>query len=519
MVPATADPPRPAAFPRTAALLLGVILLAWVSLTTAKLLSNRYTLFDQGLFHSWLVSAARGDDVLSPYEGGVHHFNIHFSPLIYVLVPLYLPRGEDTPLFVLVIVKLALYAVSTLLVFRIARSRLPRGAAAWLTVFFVSCPIVFHNVLADIHDIDLALPLLFGAWHLRGRGRAVPSMILAGVASLAKEELWLVASFFALLLFLDTRKGKWLVVAGLLLATFVIVVRLVMPAFPPGGSSLSRDIFREVGHSLRAISAGDDVGANALSLLRGLLFPMFWKRKLASLVVLVLPFLGLFLRAPRCLVPVIPTLVYLWIAGERGVAFDFRYHYVLVLLPFMVGGSVEALAALRRRGRLILGMTILGSVLSVVVLPLIAWKHLGPIENDSVARELAAEIWRASPRGTISADNLTWRHFPIDARMRSFNAEAAGGTSLLNADYAYLALSAVPGGADVVAAVTGEARFHLLTKGILVLSDDSRLAKRVGLREGPPTSDELAAIQWEPPVPDFVRAGRHLLRGDRGDGR
>jgi uncharacterized membrane protein len=496
-------------------LLSGALFVIYAFGVGVKLAHGRYTMYDQGTFHSWLVNASQGRGFLSPFEGGSHHFHIHFSPLLYAFVPPYLIGQENTPVVLLVGLKLALYALSGALAYLLGRFRLPVRSAALLALFFASGPIVLHNVLGDIHDVDVALPLLLAACLASTRDRPGTAVVFLGLACGVKEELFLVAALFCVYLALRTGRRRWYGGTVLFGAAFGLVIGVVMPAFPPGGMSLTPPLFGELAGALGSLAGGEEITGSLGRIFRDVFVPPFWRRKLVGLAVLSLLFLGLPLRSPRILIPVLPTVAYLWLNQGRDVVFDFRYRYCVVLLPFLLTGFTETLSRLRRPDRVLIPLTVAGLVLGLSVLPLVSWKHFGPLRNDASCRELAARALEARPSGPIAVDNLTWQYLPPTPRVRDFGRHSAGETALLNLEYGYLSFSAVPGDArSVLGEVSAAARFHLHRDGVLVLSSEDAVASELGMVAGPPPPAVLARTVWDPPVPGIVRRVRSFLRGE-----
>jgi len=221
-------------------LFLGIILQA--ALTLSYSITLHYELKTSGLdgtvYEQLMQNFIDGHDFTSsinpPYIPQ-HWLGFHFSPILYLIIPIYyfFPHIETLLTIGSVSVALAAYPL-----FLTARAILENSAQALLIALIYLCsPFVVNGTLWDFHEIDLA-PLCIGwmLWavvHKRPRMLLVLSLVLMCI----KEHYGLSVAGFGILWAWTWRDNKafGFRLVGLGLAMLWFIFAVVIPEFNPMG--------------------------------------------------------------------------------------------------------------------------------------------------------------------------------------------------------------------------------------------------------------------------------------------
>jgi uncharacterized membrane protein len=303
------------------------------------------TALDLGVFDQVLWNTVHGrfmESTLSLERCDPHSFFLdHFSPALLLIVPLYLvvPRPET-----LIVFQTAALALGALPVYLLARHFLPRGAERliWVALYVLSAPLAWITFY-DFHEITLAvLPLGLAMYFLATR-RTIPLLICLGASFLVKEELPLIAIGFGLALLVQRRFGLGALVTIVSAAWFIVTLKVIIPAFAGGAP------YQYLGRYA-------SLGGNELEIARTLLLdPLRVIRvllsgevgsKIAFVLTLFAPGLGLALLARSALIPSIVPLGYLLLSNYGG---QHTHHnqYGAPVIPLALGASLLGFARLR----------------------------------------------------------------------------------------------------------------------------------------------------------------------------
>ncbi|MEO6461554.1 MAG: DUF2079 domain-containing protein, partial [Candidatus Eisenbacteria bacterium] len=180
---------------------------------------------DPAIFENMLWNAAHGHGLRTSLEAGQHHLAIHFSPILYLLVPLY-------ALFPSLHVAHAAVAISTAvaggLLYRRFRSTLGTTAAAMGMAAFLLHPTIAVQNFMEFHELALAPAAGIGLLlaHEARKTRWVAACGLA-LVSIREDTPILIATLgLCALLFDRTRRrlgGLELAIAALGVALYLAV--------------------------------------------------------------------------------------------------------------------------------------------------------------------------------------------------------------------------------------------------------------------------------------------------------
>jgi uncharacterized membrane protein len=272
------------------------------------------------------------------------YFADHFSPVFWLLFPIYYLAPHPQTLLVIQTVFLAL---GVLPLYLLARGRLPAGfpRLVWVPAYFLYLPVAYVN-LFDFHETALAiLPLGLALYFLQREKYGWFALSLL-FAFLVKEEMPLIGLGFGAYVLLGMRRLRLgLGVLAGSLAAFYAVVNLIIPAYAGGSSSpyfTARLALRygELG------SSPSEIVVRSLTNPDRVLRVLAQAKKAKFLVGIFGPVLGLTAFSGFAALLVLPTLAYLLLSTYEP-QFSFASHYAAPLIPLVLGTSVLGLVHFR----------------------------------------------------------------------------------------------------------------------------------------------------------------------------
>jgi uncharacterized membrane protein len=267
----------------------------------------------------------------------------HVDPLLVLLVPLW--WLWSSPLMLLVLQALAVSA-GALPVYWLGRKHLAtQGRAAALAAAYLVYPATQFNAYTPItgfHPVSLAVPLiLFAIWFL-DEGRLAPFAVFGLLAATTKEEIPLAVGCLGI--WYAVRSGRR--VAGLSIlaagvAATLVDFLVVIPRYSVAGSNPFASRYQEVGGTPDGIvhKAFTDPGALVHAVATG--------HKLAFVLLLLVPLLGLWAREPLLLLGAVPELV-IDLLSSKPEQTSVGYHYTAGIIPFVIAATVLGAARLTR---------------------------------------------------------------------------------------------------------------------------------------------------------------------------
>jgi len=307
--------------------------------------------FDIGVMDNLFWQTLHGRIFFYPqYE--MSYLGDHFSPILFLFVPLYALGSHAATLILAQALALAL---GGLFVFRIARWHFegpiesgtlsPETArrAAWVFVLlYAAHPALLYTGLFDFHPIAMMIPLSLAAYdsYLRRNWTGLACWLVLLAA--CKEEAAITVGAFGLYMLLFSRSTAGRRAGAVTLAAaavyFVLVMKALLPAFQGPG---------DAGWAYGARYA--HLGESPIEVLRTLLLHPIdaltssWRPyKLETLAYLFLPLGLLPLLGWRGLIVALPCLAYNFLSN-RWHQFDIHHHYFAPALGFLVIGAIQGL--------------------------------------------------------------------------------------------------------------------------------------------------------------------------------
>ncbi len=391
---------------------------------------------------TWAIAHGFGARVTLP---AMHAWGDHFSPILYLLVPLaWLAPGATA----LLLVQAAALAAGGLAVFGFARRRLGDDAlAAGLALVYLVNPSLHGINLRDFHPQAFVVPLLLAAALAFDARRWGWCALALALTAGCREDAAIALVGFGVWAALARR--RW--AAGALVAVAAVAVltfdtRVLMPYFrgEPYPHLVKR--YAHLGTSVPDLLL--TLVARPWRWLPVLLQPL----KVLYLAAMLAPLALLPLLAPWALAAALPGLAINLLSYDR-VLFFYRTQYQALVLPFLVLAAVEGCVALRawaaRRGGWRLAPRTVLSVAFLISLALTArtfndlmvtrWR-LGP--EQRAARAL---MTRVPPDAAVSVNERLVPHLARRPEVYVFDTAVARSRYVLEMD-SVLARGPLPAG-------------------------------------------------------------------------
>jgi uncharacterized membrane protein len=298
----------------------------------------------------------------------------HVDPFLALLVPLW--WVWPSPLM-LVVLQVVAVAAGALPVYWLARKHFRSDVAPACFAFaYLLYPATQANAIGvgdSFHSVSIAIPLiLFAIWFL-DEERLVLFAVFALLAASTKEEI--AASVGCLGLWYAVRRKRWgvgLSIFGLGMAVSLVNFLVIIPHFSPSGANPFAERYQRVGGSPTGIlhtAVADPVA---------IVHVIATWHKLFYLLLLLAPFLGLWLLEPLLFLGAIPDLV-INLLSSKPEQTQLYWQYTAGIVPFVLAASIIGASKLRRNAdRLALG------ALAAVLFITLANPGLTPIYSIAV---------------------------------------------------------------------------------------------------------------------------------------
>ena len=328
----------------------GVYAAALAAASALEFRSYGYARFDLGNMVQAVWSTAHGRFLENTSLDGTQLSRLggHADPFLALLAPFWLVW--PSPLLLLVVQALAVSA-GAFPVFWLARKHLASDrVAANFAGAYLLYPATQFNAFtpsAGFHAVSIAIPLiLFAIWFL-DEGRLIPFAVFGLFAAATKEEIGLAVGLLGI--WYAVRKGKRLqgsVVLGCGAAITALDFLVIIPHFSPPGFHPFADRYAAVGGSVGGIlhTALSDPSALVRAAATG--------HNTVYLLLLLVPFLGLWLFEPLIAVCALPDLA-INLLSSKPEQTTLELQYTAGILPFLVVAAILGAQRLRRDPSLI----------------------------------------------------------------------------------------------------------------------------------------------------------------------
>jgi uncharacterized membrane protein len=374
--------------------------------------------FHQYAFGRWERNQGTLSYAPGRVKGWESHFALHFTPILFLLIPLYIVFPGPLILLYIEVIAIGFSAWFLYLIARnVFQDRFLPVVVAVVYLFFRQLLI---GLMHDFHT-ELLFPVFFlGAFYfLAIRKKPFLFFLFLSLALLVKEDIGIYLFFFGIFAVYKLKEKRlgWLT-SVLSLGYILLTLGFIIPYFrhQAGGAGfyLYGAIYGQEGGSLfRMIGT---ILSHPGILLQGVDFGLFF-RILAANILLPLLFLPLASSYAVLLVPPLAVMI----LSKIPQMYTFGLHYSATFLPFLflalIYGmkNVRDFAASRMRGKIRLSISIVAAVLLLVNL---ANSNLWRIIQPSRYRALSTYagvmelIGRIPPQASVAAQSALIPHIP-----------------------------------------------------------------------------------------------------------
>jgi uncharacterized membrane protein len=328
----------------------------------------------------------------------------HVDPFLALLVPLW--RVWPSPLMFLVLQSLAVSS-GALPVYWLARKHLGDGrVAVHFALAYLLYPATQFNtftITSGFHAVALAVPLvLFAIWFL-DENRLAWFVVFALLAATTKEEIPAAVGMLGIWYAVRTGRrvvGLSILASGLTISAVNFLV--IIPHYSPTGVDPFAGRYTDVGGTPAGIlqKGVSDPGA--------LVHAVASVHKLTYVLVLLAPFLGLWLLEPLLFLGAVPDLA-INLLSSKGDQTAIPYHWTAGIVPFTVAASVMGAARLRRRGGLVSLIVLAGVACTAIYSPIYGEVLRGELSSARPSNALhqakAHAIALVPPSAPVAASN------------------------------------------------------------------------------------------------------------------
>jgi uncharacterized membrane protein len=351
----------------------------------------------------WSTAHGHFLQVTTPSGREVNRLGLHADPFLVLFAPLW--WIWPSPLLLLVVQALAV-ASGVLPVYWLARKALAsERAGAHFAFIYLLFPATQYNALTDKtgpHPVSFAVPLiLYAIWFLY-TDRLFPFAVMALLAASTKEEIPIAVGCLGI--WYAVRKGKRLAGATIFVlgaAATLVDVLVVIPHYSPTGQSPFAGRYTAIGGTPHGMA--HKLVSDPLAFVHAV---ASWP-KLVFLVLLLVPFLGLWALEPLLALCAIPELAVDLFSSEP-LQTQIQGHYTAGILPFVVAASILGTGKLQRDPARVSFYALAGAALLMVLSPLIpAGADLPaarPADPDHAAKSSALKIVPADARVAASQE-------------------------------------------------------------------------------------------------------------------
>jgi len=374
----------------------------------------------------WSTAQGRPLETTDMFGEQFTRLGAHVDPILVVFTPLawtgFLPEA-------LLVCQAVFVACGALPAFWLGRRWLgdDRLAVAAAAVYLLYPPLQWATI-TDFHPVTLAAPLLmFCVWAAEERRFVVLGVCAVG-AALTKEQVGLALAMLGVWMAVRGARRAGVVLAAAGIAWVVVCMAVIIPRFNAGEGSQFTERYAYLGDGAAGIARG--VLTRPWDVIEALASP----GRLAYMAALLAPLLFLPLLAPLLALGALPELG-INLLAEWYPQYSFRYHYVSVVVPFLVAASIAGLARVRSRaGRgvppgAIAALWVGAVALSGVVMgPLPWWQHVplgsearaAQFSPDAHARVLQRAVAMVPAGDAVSAGNQLGAHLSARERIYFF---------------------------------------------------------------------------------------------------
>ncbi|OGH24929.1 MAG: hypothetical protein A3B47_02370 [Candidatus Levybacteria bacterium RIFCSPLOWO2_01_FULL_39_24] len=285
--------------------------------------------YDLGNMDQTVWNTINGRIFQTSNENGViiSRLSAHADFLLILISPFYLLWSSPKTLLLL---QTAVLGLGAIFIFLIAKEILKNKNLALIFGFlFLMNPLMQFSNLYDFHAVTFATTLLLSSFYFLIKKKYFLLTILLALSGIAKEEIWIITSFFGFPLLLQKTKIK-LLGLGIIVFSLAIFVYLVNYAIPQNlrGQHFALAYFSDFGDT------STQVVLNILLSPQKLFLTIFNVNGLSYLFKLFLPLGFISFLNPFTLIFSVPSLLINLLSNNSQLR-EIYYQYTSTITPFI----------------------------------------------------------------------------------------------------------------------------------------------------------------------------------------
>lgn len=194
---------------RTVAGALALLLTAFLTvIMVLRVLIYNTPNFDFGIFCNVMYNLKEHFQPLSTCERDklLSHFAVHFSPVLYLLLPIY--YIFPSPMTVELAQVFILLSGAAPLVLLMRKYKLDSTTKMFLTIAYFAYPAISYGSMYDFHENCFILPFLLWMFYFYEKGKSLPFFLFAALTFTVKEEAFAYVFIFAVYILISKKDWK-----------------------------------------------------------------------------------------------------------------------------------------------------------------------------------------------------------------------------------------------------------------------------------------------------------------------
>jgi len=340
------------------------------------------------------------------------HFAVHFSPILYLILPLYFLFSH--PITLQVIQVLLVFSGIIPIIKLCKHFNLSKNKVLIFSIIYSFYPIVSCGCLFDFHENAFLLPLLLWVFYFFEKNKKTPMHIFIILTLLVKEDAAIYIMIFALYQILSRKKYLQ---GSIILSISIIYFLIATYIINTFGLGIMADRFENITYNdTGLIGAIKTIIINPGFAVTQLL--TIDKLKYLLLLLLPLSFLPFITKNISRYILLLPILIN--ILTNYTYSYDINFHYSFAITAFLFYLSIQNLSELKTNYYLLLGIGIFSTLI-------IYQAYLVP-NLTNVAKE-----WKVNKEKYIELDRIL-KEIPENS---SVSASALLVPHLTNRKYIY----------------------------------------------------------------------------------
>ncbi len=160
------------------------------------------------------------------------HFAVHFSPIYYLMLPIFFIFPDPATLQILQVV--VLYSGIIPLILLCRKKGISSKVTAVISLIFASFPAIAAGTFYDLHENCFLVPLLLWVFYFYETKKYIPMAVFAVLTLLVKEDAFMYLIFFAVYVLIADKQWKIAIPTAAFSLVYFLVVSSLMNKYGDG---------------------------------------------------------------------------------------------------------------------------------------------------------------------------------------------------------------------------------------------------------------------------------------------